>query len=99
MNDIKLLLPLLIGGLLGILFWGGLWWTVQRALWSRYVAAWFFCSLMVRTITVLLGFYLTCGENWQRWLAALLGFVIARLFITRLTAHLAGTAPEDSDAS
>lgn len=85
MIDSGLLLPLLAGVVLGALFFGGLWWTVQRAASVRWVGLWFFSSLLLRTATVLGGFYLSCGEDWRRWLAALLGFSMARLIITRLT--------------
>jgi len=40
---------------------------------------------LLRTGVVMLGFYFILGENWQRLLAGLLGFVIARIIITRLT--------------
>ena len=85
MPDPRLVVPLLVGVLLGAVFFGGLWWTVQRAVSARWVALWFFASLMLRTGIVLGGFYLSCGDDWQRWLAALLGFVVARMVVTRLT--------------
>ena len=83
--DLRLLVPLLVGMVLGAIFFGGLWWTVQRAVSARWVALWFFASLLLRTGIVLGGFYLACGDDWQRWLAALLGFVMARIVVTRLT--------------
>ena len=83
--DPRLLMSLPLGVALGAIFFGGLWWTVQRAVAARWVALWFFASLLLRTSIVLGGFYLACGDDWQRWLAALLGFVVARLVVTRLT--------------
>jgi F1F0 ATPase subunit 2 len=83
--DPRLLVSLLVGVVLGAVFFGGLWWTVQRAVSARWVALWFFASLLLRTVILLGGFYLACSDDWQRWLAALLGFVVARLVITRLT--------------
>jgi F1F0 ATPase subunit 2 len=85
MNELRLFLSLLAGIALGAVFFGGLWWTVRRAMTSDRVALWFFGSLLLRTGIVLAGFYLACGEDWQRWLAALLGFGAARLAATRLT--------------
>ena len=76
---------LFLGLALGALFFGGLWWTVRRAMASRHVALWFFGSLLLRTLLVLGGFYWGCGDNWQRWLVALLGFAVARWLVTRLT--------------
>jgi F1F0 ATPase subunit 2 len=37
------------GGVLGGLFFGGLWWTVRRALASKHAALWFLSSLLLRT--------------------------------------------------
>ena len=85
MNELRLLSSLLIGVLLGAVFFGGLWWTVQRAMSSDRVALWLFGSLFLRTGLVLAGFYLACGDDWQRWLAALLGFGLARVVVTRVT--------------
>lgn len=85
MTELWLLASLLIGVLLGAVFYGGLWWTVQRAMASERVALWLFGSLLLRTVIVLGGFYLTCGDDWQRWLAALLGFSVARVAVTRMT--------------
>ncbi|MBS0476610.1 MAG: ATP synthase subunit I [Proteobacteria bacterium] len=98
MLDPRLLLTLLVGVVLGVVFFGGLWWTVRRAVSARRVALWFFGSLLLRTVIVLAGFYLACGADWQRWLAALLGFTVARLVVARLTrppAHI----QEDQRAS
>ena len=82
---LPLLPPLLVGVALGTIFFGGLWWTVRHAMTSRRVALWFFASLLLRTVFVLLGFYLACGSDWRRWLAALVGFSLARLGVTWLT--------------
>ncbi len=86
MNEVvQLALTLLAGGGLGILFFGGLWWTVQKALASPRPALWFFGSLVLRTGIVLGGFYVVAGSDWRRWLAGLAGFVLARLAVVRFT--------------
>lgn len=85
MNELRLFASLLAGSALGVVFYGGLWWTVQRAMTSKRVGLWFFGSLLVRTVIVLAGFYLVCGDDWQRWLAAVLGFGLARIAVTRFT--------------
>jgi F1F0 ATPase subunit 2 len=46
---------------------------------------WFFASLLLRTSIALAGFYLVARGHWERLLVCLLGFVIARLVVTRLT--------------
>jgi F1F0 ATPase subunit 2 len=76
---------LIAGLLLGAFFFGGLWWTVRKGIKSERVAFWFFGSMLLRTGVVMLGFYLLLGDNWQRMLAGLFGFFIARLVVTRIT--------------
>jgi F1F0 ATPase subunit 2 len=86
MNDAAMLA--LAGGagmLLGAVFFGGLWWTVRRGLSSQRAALWFLGSLLLRTSISLTGFYVVSGGEWDRLLACLLGFVGARLIVTRLS--------------
>ena len=73
------------GLLLGAIFFGGLWWTVQKGVSSKRSALWFFGSLLLRTSIALAGFYFIAHGHWERLLVCLLGFVIARLIVTRLT--------------
>jgi|SRR5580658_2318369 F1F0 ATPase subunit 2 len=80
-----LVLVLLAGILLGTLFFGGLQWTTRRGVSSKWPAAWFFGSLLLRTPITLVGFYLVSQSDWRKWLACLLGFLIARVFATRLS--------------
>ena len=85
-HDTPALLMAGIAGLaLGAFFFGGLWWTVLKSLSSRQPGLWQFTSLMVRMGLTLVGFYLVGGGQWQRLLACLLGFVVARLLVVRLT--------------
>lgn len=97
---------LLAGGagvLLGVIFFGGLWWTVRKGVSSQRPALWFFGSLLLRTSIVLAGFYVVSGGHWERLLACLVGFVIARLVVTRLTRpsgdHHDSEAKEDGHAT
>ncbi|MDP2974944.1 MAG: ATP synthase subunit I [Anaerolineales bacterium] len=86
MNErLILLLALLAGGVLGVIYFGGLWWTVRKGLSSERPALWFFGSMLLRMSIVLPGFYFIAHGHWQRLLLCLLGFVIARLVVTRLT--------------
>lgn len=74
-----------MGVLLGGVFFGGLWWTVQQGLASKRPALWFLGSLLLRTGVVLGGFYLLGGDDWLRLVVCLWGFVCARFIIRRLT--------------
>ena len=81
----SLALALVTGGLLGAIFFGGLWWTVQKVVSSKWSALGFLGSLLVRTSITLAGFYFIGRGHWERLLVCLLGFVIARLIVMRLT--------------
>ncbi len=86
MNEtLTLLLVLATGVLLGVMFFGGLWWTVRKGVLSRRPAIWIFGSLILRTGIVLAGFYVVSSGRWERLLVCLLGFIMARLIVTRLT--------------
>ncbi len=75
----------LFGATLGAFFFGGLWWTVQKGLTSNHPALWFFGSTLLRTGLVLVGFFFISAGDWQKLLACLFGFFIARIVVTRLT--------------
>ena len=104
MNEaLSLMAALVAGVVLGALFFGGLWWTVQKGVSARQPALWLFGSMLLRTSIALAGFYFIAHGHWQRLLACLLGFVIARLIVMRLTragekpihlAQEAGHAPQ-----
>ena len=86
MNEpLSLAFALAAGALLGAMFYGGLWWTVRRGVSSKRVALWFLGSLLLRIGVALAGFYFVAGGNWERLLLCLLGFVMARVAVTRLT--------------
>ncbi|WP_435961005.1 N-ATPase subunit AtpR [Immundisolibacter sp.] len=88
MNDALTLafaFALAAGAALGAMFYGGLWWTVRRAVSSKRVALWFLVSLLLRMGLALAGLYFVSGGDWQRLLLCLLGFVLARLAVMWLT--------------
>jgi F1F0 ATPase subunit 2 len=77
------MLALVTGISLGAMFFGGLWWTVQKAVSSKQPALWFLGSLLLRTTLALAGFYLVGRGNWMRLPICLAGFIAARLMVTR----------------
>ncbi len=81
---LHLALALATGVLLGAFFFGGLWWTVRRALTRDRPALWFLGSLLLRTAVTLAGFYLVGNGHWQRLLLCLCGFIAARLLMQRI---------------
>ncbi len=86
MNETLSLGPSLGAGvLLGSIFFGGLWWTVRKCVSSKQPALWVFGSVLLRMSAVLAGFYFIGRGHWERLLVCLLGFVMARVFVTRLS--------------
>ena len=86
MNEALSLAPAMVTGvLLGVMFFGGLWWTVRKGVAFKHPAAWFLGSLLLRTGIVLAGFYVVADGQWDRLLACLLGLIIARFIVTRFT--------------
>jgi F1F0 ATPase subunit 2 len=98
-EPLSLVLALVTGILLGAMFFGGLWWTVQKGVSSKRPALWFFGSLLLRMSIALAGFYFVGRGHWERLLVCLLGFVIARLIVTRFTGAAAKATDLAQDAS
>ena len=93
MNEtLTLVLACAVGCVLGMIFFGGLWWTVRKSVSSQQPAIWFFGSLLLRMSAALTGFYFVGRGHWERLLVCLLGFVMARLIVTWLT-RPSGTPP------
>ena len=84
MEWIKLLIPLLIGIILGTLYFGGLWLTVQKINSAMHPALWMFISFIIRIGVLLITFYWLVMVNWAYLAVAFIGFLIARsVFIQR----------------
>lgn len=82
-------LPLVLAGLagmgLGLFYFGGLWLTIRQLPTCRWPAPLLVGSFVGRTAVVLVGFYFVMGGRWERALACLLGFLVARfLLVSRL---------------
>lgn len=86
MNELKdLIFPLAIGLLLGGVFYGGLWFTVQKALGSKRPWLWTVSSFVIRMGVVVVGVILIGGTDWKRILTIMLGIIIARPIVGQLT--------------
>lgn len=84
-NVLPLALAIVAGLFLGAMFFGGLWWTVRKGVLSARPAMWFLSSLLLRMGLALVGFYFVGRGHWERLVACLLGFVMARLVVKWLT--------------
>ena len=86
MNELLFVtVPLIAGMILGIIFFGGLWITVRRALKSNMPVLWFGGGFISRMTITLLGFYFVAQNSWQKFLVCLLGFIVARFIVLRYT--------------
>ena len=78
----------LVGMGAGIVYFGGLWWTVRQLPLVRQPALLTIGSILVRTGISLTAFYLASEGHWERILISLLGFIIIRGFLVRRIQHL-----------
>jgi F1F0 ATPase subunit 2 len=82
MNEyLKMIFALFFGLFIGGLFFGGLWWTVQKSLTNKRPEVLFLSSLVLRTALVLVGFYFIAKNNWKLFLVSFLGFLISRFLV------------------
>lgn len=80
---VKLIISLSAGGLLGWIYFWGLWKTV-RLMVSRKHAGWIAAaSFGVRAGFVITGFYLLLMLDWQYLAVAMVGFLAARVIVIR----------------
>jgi F1F0 ATPase subunit 2 len=80
---VELGVALLAGGGLGGFYFAGLWWTVRKLPTAQSPALLSLGSFLLRTAVVLAGFYLVMGDDWERLVACLLGFLAARVAMVR----------------
>ena len=86
MSDIGLILaPLAAGVVLGAVFFGGLWWTVTRALNASVPAVWFGLSALLRMAIAVCGLCYFARLGLPSLIACLCGLLVARGTIKRLT--------------
>ncbi len=70
---------------LGLVFFGGLWWTVRRMATFRWPALGVLASLLLRMTITLVGFRLAAGDDWVLFVLCMVGFVLARVVVSSLT--------------
>ena len=80
-DNLSLTLVFFAGGLLGVFFFGGLWWTVSRGVTSDWPAVWFLGSLLLRTGMMLAGFLLVSQGDYIKLAVCFLGFLLTRFVI------------------
>lgn len=104
MNDLfRLTVAFGFGSGLGLLYFGGLWWTVRRVSKTNSPKLLLVGSFLVRTFLVLTGFYgliQGIGTQWEALALSLLGFLAVRfVLIHRWGPEVASSSPPDSLAN
>lgn len=87
----RLLMLFSIGIALGVVFFGGLWWTVLKGIHTKRPGLFFSISLILRTGITLTVFILISKGSFERLAACLLGFFLARWVVMRYTRHILET--------
>ena len=82
-ENLYLILSFSSGMALGAFYFLSLWKTLQKITDAPSPGFVMLRSYLIRTSVVLAGFYLVMDGHWQRAVAALLGFVVMRMILTR----------------
>jgi F1F0 ATPase subunit 2 len=75
------IVSLMEGVLLGLLYFGSLWWVVRRLPEISRPELWLPLSTVLRILVVLVGVYFLAGHDWKRLVAVMLGFLIGRFLV------------------
>ncbi len=99
MKSIAMLtLPLLAGSLLGLLYFAGLWQTLQRLPGARHPWRLLLVSYAGRLAFALGGFYLLMDGAWERLAAAVIGFLAIRTLMIRSLGPKDNLSPKGAPA-
>jgi F1F0 ATPase subunit 2 len=79
----SLLVPFVLGGLIGWVYFFGLWETVRRLPESKSPHGLMILSFAARTLFALGGFYILADGQWERTAASVSGFFIVKLLLVR----------------
>jgi F1F0 ATPase subunit 2 len=71
------------GTAIGLLFFGGLYWTVRRLPSAKRPWLWMTTSFWLRTAVAGLAFYGVAAGRWERVLVSLVGFLLVRTVMLR----------------
>ena len=82
MEALQLIVGFCVGAVVGIFYFGGLWFTLRRLPPARHPIVLALGSLVLRTgIAVAVLVLMVRGGRWQRLLLCVAGFVVARLVL------------------
>ena len=93
LDSLHVLDALFLGMGLGVIYFGGLWLTVQRLLSSRWPALMTLGSYYARASIALVGFYLVMDGRLDRLLVSMAGFLLIRIFCVRMLSPAGANPP------
>lgn len=73
----------LMGAGLGIFYFAGLYWTIQRLPGAKVPGYWILGSFLVRSALCVAGFYVIMGDDWKKLMTGLAGFFLIRIISVR----------------
>jgi F1F0 ATPase subunit 2 len=82
------------GIVLGLFYFGTLWWTIQYLTRARRPELVSLGGFLVRTGLTLVGFYIVMDGHWERALVCLLGFFLMRRVLVRRFGSQKQVSPE-----
>ena len=97
MTASELASAVLVGFAAGLAFFGGLWWTVRRLPSARHPALLSLTSGLLRSAVTCAAFAWVAVPSWQRFVACLAGFVLARMLWVRRVGVAAAEEARDAD--
>ena len=77
-----MVIAFITGVFLGFIFFGGLYFRVNRMADMKHPAAFMLASLIIRMLILLVGLYLIRGDSFYNIPLALLGILLARTYLT-----------------
>lgn len=83
MTFLQTLVLFLVGAVLGLIFYGGLWLTVHRLPTARHPVWLTLSSFWIRVGVVIFGLLLVVKGGWQHGLISVVGFTAARFSVSR----------------
>lgn len=75
---ILLVMQCVAGAIIGVLYFGGLWLTLNKLTGTRQWGLWLGVSFLVRATMAVAGFWILGAGDWRRLLALATGFTIVR---------------------
>lgn len=83
----RVLTAVIVGMMVGMFYFGGLWLTVQRISHMKRQALLIFISFIGRMAVTLFIFYLFMSSHWEQLIFCLLGFLLMRKVLIHRLGH------------